>query len=75
MSMTSPTRRPFRPSKTAVALVGFGVLLIVVYLALVWAGVGNFGEPTDIGGGALLLAGFACSGIGSVIGIIQFIRR
>lgn len=73
--MTSPTRGRFRPSKVTISLAGFGVLLIVGYLALRSFGIGKIGDPTDIGGGVILLTGFACAGIGGVSGIVDFVRR
>ncbi len=73
--MTSPTRRRFRPSTVTVSLVALGMLLIVAYLALSWLGIGKIGDPTDIGGGVMLLAGYALAGTGLVSGIIDFVRR
>lgn len=48
--------------RRGLALVALGIGLIVLYEVLAAADVGKFGDPTDIGGGLLPLAG-----LGSVI--------
>lgn len=73
--VTSQSPRRFRPSRLTVVLTGLGLLMIVVYRALILFGVGNVGEPTDIGGSALLLAGFVILGIAVILGIVNFVRR
>lgn len=73
--MTGASRRRFRPSKSTVVHVVFGLFLIALYLALVWLGVGNVGAPTDIGGGLILLIGYFFTGIGILKGFSEFVRQ
>jgi len=47
--MTTPNRRRFQPSIAKVALVGLGVLLIVVCLVLSSFGKSRIGDPTENG--------------------------
>jgi hypothetical protein len=44
-----------------------GIVLIAVYFALRVLDVGKIGDPTDIGGGAILVVGYAVTAVGVVL--------
>ncbi len=44
-----------------------GVILVAAYFALKSFGVGGIGDPTDIGGGAIVLVGYALTAVGAVL--------
>ena len=44
-----------------------GVILVAAYFALKLFDVGGIGDPTDIGGGAILLVGYALTALGAVL--------
>lgn len=44
-----------------------GVVLVALYFVLRLLDVGKVGDPTDIGGGFILLAGYALTAVGAVL--------
>jgi hypothetical protein len=44
-----------------------GIVLIAVYFALRVLDFGKIGDPTDIGGGAILVVGYAVTAVGVVL--------
>lgn len=73
--MTAPARHWPNLSKTALGLLGIGILFIVAYFVLDLFDVGKIGAPTDIGGGLILLAGYVLIAIALVMGVIELVHR
>lgn len=71
----SSTNRRSALSKVTLALLSAGVVLTAAYFVLDALDVGGVGEPTDIGGGFILLAGYVLVGIGVVSGGINWMRH
>ncbi len=51
-----------------------GLALVVLHRVLVAFGVGTFGQPTDIGGGLVVLVGYAVT-VAGVVGLWAAARR
>jgi hypothetical protein len=58
---------------TLLTLVG-GLALIATYALCRAFEIGEIGAPTDIGGGFILLAGYACTGIGVALAVGDFLE-
>ncbi|GAA2720516.1 hypothetical protein [Cellulomonas aerilata] len=54
------------PRRVWLWLVGAGLVLVVAYRVLAGLRIGTFGAPTDIGGGFVLLVGYALVALGLV---------
>lgn len=52
-----------------------GVTLVLLYWVLAGLEVGKIGAPTDIGGGAILLAAYALSLVGAVGILVSWLDR
>jgi hypothetical protein len=50
------------------------VILVAAYFALKLLDVGKIGDPTDIGGGVILLVGYALTAVGAVLIARDFLR-
>jgi hypothetical protein len=61
--------------RPAAVLLGAGVLLAVAYELLSAFGVGKIGEPTDIGGGFIFLAGIGLAAVGAVLLVVALLQR
>src|SRR3712207_2673338 len=63
-----PTGRPSGAvRKGSLVTLLAGVILVVAYFASKLLDVGGIGDPTDIGGGAILLVGYALTTVGAVL--------
>jgi uncharacterized membrane protein YgdD (TMEM256/DUF423 family) len=70
-----PTGRPFGAvRKGSLVTLLAGVILVAAYFALKLLDVGKIGDPTDIGGGVILLVGYALTAIGAVLIARDFLR-
>ena len=71
-----PTDRSSRPLRRAswITLLG-GVALITTYFTLTTLNVGKIGVPTDIGGAAILVVGYAATGIGLLMIVLDFLHH
>jgi hypothetical protein len=67
------TPRPVRRASLITLLAG--IALIVVYVALSTLDVGKFGQPTDIGGGFVLLVGYALTAAGLLMTVLDLVRH
>jgi hypothetical protein len=63
------TRAPSREHRAAWGSLVLGVVAVATYLGLAAAGTG-IGAPTDIGGGLILLAGYALTGVGILVVVL-----
>jgi len=52
-----------------------GVALVAAYAVLRALDVGKIGDPTDIGGGLILLVGYAVTGVGVLMLVVDVVRR
>ena len=71
-----PTDRRPRPVRTTslITLLA-GVALVVAYATLRALDVGKIGEPTDIGGGFILLVGYPLIAIGVLMIVLDVVRH
>jgi hypothetical protein len=77
-----PSGRPHRggrraPRRASLIVLVAGLVLVGLYALLRMTGVGKIGQPTDIGGGGILLAGYAMTllGAGLVLADVLYNRR
>ena len=61
--------------RVAVGLIALGVALHVLYYVLATAEIGKFGQPSDIGGGLIPLAGYAFAVVGILLLLQGLIGR
>lgn len=61
-------------SRLALTLIAAGVLLVLIYHTLRQLGVGKIGEPTDIGGGFIVLGGYVIGGVGIIMLVVSILR-
>jgi energy-converting hydrogenase Eha subunit C len=71
-----PTDRSSRPvRKASLITLLAGVALVATYVALRTLDVGKIGDPTDIGGGFILLIGYALTAVGFLMIVLDFVRH
>lgn len=70
---TDQSSRPVRKASLITLLAG--VALVATYVTLRTLDVGKIGEPADIGGGFILLVGYAVTAIGLLMIVLDFVRH
>jgi hypothetical protein len=74
--ITVPTdRRPRYVREASLITLLAGVALVATYAASRALDVGRVGDPTDIGGGLILLGGCVVTGVGLVMVIVDGVRH
>ncbi len=68
------TRRTRSPRPAALLVLVAGLAVIALYLVLRALQIGKIGQPTDIGGGAILLLGYIVTIVGLVWVITDIFR-
>lgn len=68
------TRRARSPRPAALLALAVGIAIVVLYFVLHALQVGGIGQPSDIGGGGILLLGFIVT-IGSLVWIVTDLVR
>ena len=68
------TRHPRTPRPAALLVLGVGFAIVVLYFVLKALQVGKIGQPTDIGGGAIVLLGYIVT-IGGLAWVITDMVR
>lgn len=62
------------PRSAALLTLAVGIALIILYLLLKALQVGGIGQPTDIGGGGIVLIGYAITVVGLVWSVTDMVR-
>lgn len=68
------TRRARSPRPAALLALAVGIAIIILYFVLQALKVGGIGQPTDIGGGGILLLGYIITIVGLVWVVTDVVR-
>jgi hypothetical protein len=78
--VTRSRRLPAPPPPSAIAFTGFGTLAlgiaaVITYFTLQAHNVGKIGQPTDIGGGLIVIVGFLLAFVGLVLIVVWCVMK